>query len=359
MRIAVVVPGEESVPPATYGGTELVAYNLVQQLTAMGHKVTLVASGDSHTNAKLFAPIARSLRASTGDKLLQYREYHHYLYVGKVVGMLANNKFDIIHSHLGWQLLPFTNLLSAPVITTMHGPLNVENQQLFYQPFADANFVSISMNQRKGMPHLNYVATVYNGIDVDKFVVGKGKREYLAFLGRFSPEKGPIHAIQVAKKTGIPLIMAGKVDRVDEDYFKRMVKPHVNGKTVRFIGEVNHPQKLKLLCGAKALLSPVQWEEPFGLVNVEALACGTPVIALRRGSLPELITEGVGFVCDTVDAMVAAVGKLDNINPNDCRRLAEERFSAACMTLGYLAAYKKVINNARSVKGGAVSGSRI
>lgn len=326
-----------------YGGTELVAYNLTESLVAMGHEVSLVATGDSHTSAHLLESFPRSLR--TDPAAIHYRDRYKYIGVGRVLDLLSGGDFDIVHNHLGWRLLPVTNFIKAPVITTLHGPLNVEQEKLIYGLFADKNYVSISQNQRKPLPELNYVANVYNGIDVSSFTVGGGEDGYLAFLGRISPEKGTVEAIKIAQATGRKLRIAAKVDVVDEDYFENEVKPLIDGKQIVFIGEVKHDEKVKFLGDASALLMPIQWEEPFGLVNVEAMACGTPVIGLARGSLPEIIIDGqVGFLCQSVDEMIKRVADINKIKRSDCRLHVEQNFTSERMAENYLKAYQKLLS---------------
>ncbi len=336
-----MAPFEESVPPTSYGGTELVVANLAEQLVQMGHEVTLIATGDSHTSAKLLPVFPHSLRAD--PKMLQFREKYKYIGTGKAIDILRAGSFDVIHNHLGWRLLPFVGTLSTPVVTTLHGQLCTEDQRVSFAPFAERSFVSISLSQRRGMPALHYVGNVYNGIEVERFSVGTGSRSYLAFLGRMSPEKGPVEAIRVARAAGIPIKLAAKVDAVDKVYFEQEVAPLLDNKTATFIGEVNHAQKVELLQHAVALLSPIQWEEPFGLVNVEAMACGTPVIALGRGSLPELIADGkTGYICKTVEEMTAKVAVVDRLDRAACRAAVEQRFSASAMARNYLAVYQQI-----------------
>ncbi len=345
LRIIQIAPVEEPVPPKKYGGTELVVANLIKGLLKNGHQVTLLASGDSATKARLVPIFKKSIRQDPQigqDK--QKRDAAKYLGAAKIVEYLQNNQFDLIHNHLGWRLLPFLPLLKAPVVTTLHGPLDVEYQQFVYGRFAQANYVSISNNQRRGLPSLNFQGTVYNGIETDRFVYNSRPGKYLAFLGRMSPEKGPVEAIRAAKKAGLPLVMAAKVDLVDREYYTKKVKPLIDGRQIKFIGEVGHAGKVKLLKDAIALLALIQWEEPFGLFMVEALACGTPVIATRRGSVPELIADKkTGFIVGNIAQAAAAVKKLDKISRSDCRQEAVGRFSVAAMTAGYEEVYRKIL----------------
>lgn len=347
MKIAMVTPFEEPVPPIGYGGTELVAYNLIEQFVKLGHEVTLIASGDSHTSAKLLEVIPQSLRTYLPPELQPFRERYKYICTGRVLDLLDQHEFDIVHNHLRWRLLPFANYIKAPIATTIHVALNLPEEKVCFEPFADANYVSISLNQRLAMPNLNYVGNVYNGIEVEKFAIGNGAGGYLAFLGRMSPEKGPLDAIKIAKATGQKLKMAAKVDLADKAYFESEIKPLVDGKQIEFIGEVNHEAKVDFLGNASALLMPIHWEEPFGLVTVEAFACGTPVIGLAQGSLPEIIAdEKVGYICENVDEMIARVSDLPQIDRTACREYASEHFSAEHMAKDYLKVFQQIIDAA-------------
>ena len=339
MRIALIAPLDETVPPDCYGGVELVVANLARELVSMGHDVSVLASGNSTVAGRLIPIFAHNLRSD--PLMVKYRNIYSYSGTGRILQLLREHRFDIIHNHFGWQILPFATLVNTPIVTTLHGPLNAIDQQLCFGPYADENFVSISNNQRKGMPQLHYVANVYNGIQTDAFSGGKTRRDYLAFLGRISPEKGIVEAIQVARAANVPLRIAAKVDPIDQTYFRRKVRPLIDGKFITFIGEVRHAEKVTFLQGARALLMPIQWEEPFGLVNIEALACGTPVIGLKRGSLPEIIDDGkTGFLCNDENDMATCVAKLPALNAAVCRAAAEQRFSARTMAESYLTVYK-------------------
>jgi glycosyltransferase involved in cell wall biosynthesis len=343
MKIAVLSPFEESVPPTKYGGTELVVYNVVQNLVKLGHKVTLFAAGDSKTSAKLFPIFPTAIRKLPIAQDTSTRNSLKYIGVGKIVTHLNKNKFDVIHNHVGWRVLPFQSLLDSPIVTTLHGPLDIAYQQRVYGEYAKANYISISLSQRRPMPKLNYVANVYNGIEIGKFEFNDQPKDYYAFLGRMSPEKGPVQAIQIAKKAGVKLVMAAKVDAVDKVFFDKSVKPLIDGKQIKFIGEVDHRGKVELLKNAKALLAPIQWEEPFGLFFVEAMACGTPVITMNRGSVPELIIDGkTGFIGQTNADAVKAIKNIGQLNRQDAYEHASEKFSAVAMAKGYIEAYKKV-----------------
>ncbi len=348
MKIALVAPPEEPVPPRAYGGSELVVYNLCRELVKMGHSVTLLASGDSKTPATLVPIIPLSLRAAESDAIRKaFREQLKILYVGKQLEVLEDGDFDIIHNHNEWQLLPFARRIKNRLITTTHLPfLSDPAQRMLYEPYKDYAFVSLSLRQREGLPTMNYVGNVYNGIEVDNFTVGAGDGGYLAFLGRMSPSKGPMEAIKIAKATGMKLKMAAKVDEVDKAYFEEKIKPLIDGEQIEFIGEIGHERKVEFLGHARALLEPINWEEPFGLVTIEAFACGTPVIAIAKGALPEVIDDGkVGFLCNSVDEMVERVKQLGDIDRGHCRSYVESRFTARIMAENYLAIYKQFLGS--------------
>ena len=346
LKIAQVAPFEESVPPKKYGGTELVVYNLTQELIKRGHKVYLVAAGGSKTDAQLLPVFPRPLRTYPEAQDIDTRNSLKFIGIGKIMQYLKNLDVDIIHNHIGWRLLPFSPLLKAPLVTTLHGPLDIKYQKMVYGAFPKANYVSISNNQREPFPKLNYQATVYNGIDVQKFPFSEKEGEYLAFLGRMSPEKGPIEAIKAAKKAGIKLKMAAKIDAVDREFFEKKVAPLIDGKKVEFIGEVGHEGKVNLLKNARALLAPIQWREPFGLFLVEPMACGTPVIAFDRGAVPEIIEDGkTGFIVKNVNEMADAVKKISRIDRKACRRRVEKCFSSEKMTTSYEKLYQKILGD--------------
>ena len=326
--------------------TELVAYNLTEQLVKMGHDVTLLASGDSRTSAKLEFVFKRSLRSIPELDDMKIRDAYKFMGIGKVATYLKENKFDIVHNHIGWRLLPFEKMFSCLTVTTLHGPLDVVYQQTVYGEYKNSNYISISMNQRKPMPELNFVANVYNGIEIDKFEQNYEPEDYFVFLGRMSPEKGPVQAIQVAKKAGVKkLIMAAKVDLVDEKYFKKEVEPLIDDNQIKFIGEVDHEEKVKLLGKSKGLIAPIQWEEPFGLFFTEAMVCGAPVFAMRRGSVPEIVIDKkTGFICDSVDEMAEKIKRVDEIDRKACFEHVKKNFSSKKMAKDYIKAYEKIIN---------------
>jgi glycosyltransferase involved in cell wall biosynthesis len=348
MKIALIAPFEESVPPEKYGGTELVTYNLIQELAKRNHKLFLIASGDSKTKAKLLPVFKKAVRKLPESQDIKTRDAFKFIGAGKILEILKNLKVDIVHNHLGWRLLPFSQMIDAPIITTLHGPLDTKYMKIVYGNFKNANYVSISNNQREPFPELNFVATVYNGIEVDKFSFSDKPGKYLAFLGRMSPEKGPIEAIKIAKKSGLKLKIAAKIDAVDKEYFDKNVKPRIDGKQIQFIGEINHKQKVEFLKNALCLLAPIQWREPFGLFFVESMACGTPVITFNRGSVPEIVFNGKnGFIVKDNNEAAKTIKKLGAIDRKKCRQTVEEKFSSQKMADGYEKAYEKVLKKSR------------
>lgn len=341
-----LAPVEEQVPPKKYGGTELVVHNLTEELVKLGHEVTLFATADSKTSAKLVSIFPEATRVLPQSKDMEVRKALQLIGVGRVLEYLQRGKFDLIHNHIGWMFLPFVKCLDVPVVTTFHGFLKVTEESEIYRHYTDFNYVSISMNQRESAEtKLNFVSNVYNGIDVDKFKFFSEPQNYLAFLARISPEKGVWEAIQIAKKAGVNLIMAGKIDPVDEKYFQEEIEPLIDGRRIKFIGEIGHAEKVELLGNAQALLAPIQWEEPFGLYFVEAMICGTPVIANKRGSVPEIIIDGkTGFIVNDVAEAAAKVREIGKINRRDCHEHVKNNFSSVKMTREYVAAYEKILN---------------
>ncbi|WP_035140292.1 glycosyltransferase family 4 protein [Fischerella sp. PCC 9605] len=352
MRIAQVAPLWERVPPPAYGGTELVVGLLTDELVRRGHSVTLFASGDSITLAKLESVYPRAIRLDPNVK-----EYNVYeiLQLGRVYEQA--HKFDIIHSHMGYAALAYANLVKTPTVHTLHGIFTPDSEKLFayakHQPY-----VSISNAQREPRLGLNYVATVYNAIDVNshRFYALPDNPPYLAFLGRMSPEKGPHLAIAIAKQVGLPLKMAGKVDVADINFFEQKVKPQIDGKQVEYLGEADHNQKNALLGGAIATLFPIIWREPFGLVMIESMAAGTPVIATKFGSAPEVIAHGkTGFLCNSVQECVSAVSQVSELDRYTCRAYVTERFSVKQMTDSYEAVYCQVLATRNLVSDSAIA----
>jgi glycosyltransferase involved in cell wall biosynthesis len=341
MRIAQVAPPFESVPPARYGGIELVVDTLTRQLVRRGHEVTLFASGDSQTPARLVPVVDQAL----WRRKPRYNDFAPFwaIELGKLARELR--EFDIIHSHLDYFAFALARLAPCPVVTTLHGRLDLPELGPLYQEFSDIPLVSISDAQRQPVPHANWVATIHHGLPLEEYTFNPRPSGYLAFLGRVSPEKGLDTAIEVAQRSGLPLKIAARTPlpfrhdpnvRADWDYYENVVQPLLQGSRVELIGQVGGREKDEFLRQARALLFPICWPEPFGLVMPEALACGTPVLALRQGSVPEVIEHGrTGFVCDTVDELVEAVGRIDEIDRARCRAAAEQRFSASVMTGQY------------------------
>jgi glycosyltransferase involved in cell wall biosynthesis len=349
MRIAQVAPLWEQVPPPGYGGIELVVGHLTDELVRRGHTVTLFASGDSETLANLESVVPRSIRT---DPDADDPAVYDALQLHRVKDMA--DQFDLIHFHTWVPPFQLTEAIHTPTTYTLHGRFSNASKAL-YGRYASHNFISISDSQRRGGPaELNYVRTVYNGIDPDQYEF-RGSPEnppYLAFVGRMSPSKGPHLAIEVARRVGLPLKMAGKVDKVDEEFFANHIQPLIDGEQIQYLGEVDQDQKQSLFGGAVATLFPITWEEPFGLVMIEYMAAGTPVIGIRRGSVEEVIVPGkTGFICDSVDAMVDAVHRLELINRQHCRDWVVSQFSVKRMVDCYEAAYQKIMAEAVSRNG--------
>ncbi|MBI3929892.1 MAG: glycosyltransferase family 4 protein [Armatimonadetes bacterium] len=347
MRVAQIAPCHESIPPKAYGGIERVVAYLTRDLQAMGHDVTVFASGDSRIEAPLVPITETSVRASGGPR---DPNALHVLAVEKSVDLA--HAFDILHFHLEWVHLPV--LRRCPWIrhvTTIHGPLDRPDLRSLYDEFDEAPLVSISNSQRRPCPDCNWVGNVYNGIPAPaRFSAEPGN--YLVFLGRFSPEKGFEDAVEIARRSGWPLKVAAKVDDAHPDYYEEVVRPLLQDPLVECLGEADEEQKFDLLRGARALVFPICWQEPFGLVMTEAMSVGTPVIAYPEGSVPEIVRPGhTGFVVRGVDEAAAAVARVREIDRRECRREFEERFSARAMTESYLEVYRRLLQpQARSVR---------
>jgi glycosyltransferase involved in cell wall biosynthesis len=342
MKIAQVSPLWESVPPKLYGGTERVVSYLTEELVRQGHDVTLFASGDSLTSARLVAPCPKALRLNSG---IFNRDAPMTALLEMAFGAPAPGDFDIIHSHLDFFGFPVVRRCRVPAITTLHGRQDLPELVPVYREFAELPLVSISHAQRSPLPWANWQGTVYHGLPSDLYSFHPKPGQYLAFLGRIAPEKRPDHAIEIAKRTGIPLRIAAKVDPADRDYFHAVVEPLLDHPLIEYVGEISDGEKNDFLGEAYALVCPYDWPEPFGLVLIEALACGAPVLAYRRGSIPELIDDGeTGFVCDSLNGMIEAVGQLTVIDRQRCRQVFDERFSVQRMVRDYLTTYEQVLS---------------
>jgi glycosyltransferase involved in cell wall biosynthesis len=341
MRIAQIAPLFEAVPPKLYGGTERVVHYLTEELVKMGHDVTLFASGDSVTSAELFPVVNEALRLDPDciDPLP-----HHIVQLEQVINL--HKSFDIIHFHTDYFHFPLSRRISTPIVTTLHGRLDIPDLQSLFNTFQDQPVVSISNSQRRPLPHANWVGTVYHGVPESLHKIGRGEEGYLAFMGRISPEKGVDKAIEIALKSGIPLKIAAKVDKADKEYFELEIKHLLENPLVEFIGEISEREKTAFLGNAKALLFPINWSEPFGMVMIEAMSCGTPVIAFNRGSVPEIIDDGVsGYIVNNVEEAVNALEKINTMLRTMVRKVFEEKFTANRMAKDYLKIYELLVEH--------------
>ncbi len=340
MRIAQVAPLYESVPPRLYGGTERVVFYLTEELVRLGHEVVLFASGDSVTSATLVKVCDGAIRLSNTyrDPIVLHLNMFEEVY--KRVDV-----FDVIHFHTEYLHLPVAAREKKPFVTTLHGRLDLPEYKGLFSKFKEFPFVSISNSQRKPLSWLNWKATVYHGLPEELYEPSFKPGSYLAFLGRISPEKRPDRAIKIAERFGMKLKIAAKVDKVDEDYFKEVIKPLLKSPWVEFIGEIGESEKQEFLSGAYALIFPIDWPEPFGLVMIEAMACGTPVIAWNCGSVPEIIEPGKnGFIVESIDQAVEALEKVNSLDRKVCRECFEKRFTARRMAEDYLKVYEGLIH---------------
>jgi glycosyltransferase involved in cell wall biosynthesis len=352
MRIAQISPLFESVPPRLYGGTERVVHYLTEELVRGGHDVTLFASGDSETSARLVPVCDKALRLGNAAEPVA----HHILALEKA--FRNEDGFDVIHSHVDYLAWPWARSHPhAPMLATLHGRLDLPELQPFYREFREAAAVSISDSQRSPIPWIRWLGTVYHGLPPDLYAFHPRPGNYLAFLGRASPEKGLEDAIDIAIRAGMPLKVAVKVDRKDLDYFEERIRPRFRHPLVEFLGEIGGGEKEAFLGGAFALLFPIDWPEPFGLVMIEAMACGTPVIARRRGSVPEVMLDGVsGYVFETDDEAVEALARVPDLSRLGCRKYFEERFTSRRMAGGYLDIYRQAASAAGTAEGTAILG---
>jgi glycosyltransferase involved in cell wall biosynthesis len=339
MKIAQVAPLCERVPPKLYGGTERVVAFLTDELVRQGHDVSLFASGDSQTAATLvpICPRAQRLDGGRMDTLAE-----HILMVEQV--LQRADEFDLVHFHIAHMHFPAARRLQTAHVTTLHGRLDMPELVPLYREFADLPMVSISDAQRTPLPKAGWIGTVHHGLPLDALRFHPSRGNYLAFLGRVSPEKRVDRAIAIAKASGWPLRIAAKVDPADRDYYEHEIRPLLDHPLIEFVGEIGEAEKSAFLGNAHALLFPIDWPEPFGLVQIEALACGTPVIAFRRGSVPEIIDPDVtGFIVDSVDEAVGAVAAIDRIDRRTCRAVFERRFSVARMAHDYVQLYELAV----------------
>ena len=345
MRIAQVAPLYESVPPKYYGGTERVVSYLTEELVRQGHQVTLFASGDSETNARLLAACPRSLRL---DEHCQNQMAHHFVMLERV--FQRADEFDIIHFHVDYLHFPLSRREGVTNVTTLHGRLDIPDLVPLYQEFRDMPVISISNDQREPLPWANWQATVYHGLPGDIYRYNPETGSYLAFLGRISPEKRVDRAIEIAKQVGMPLKIAAKVDPVDKEYFDSVIAPLLRNSLVEFVGEIGDAEKNEFLGNAYALLFPIDWPEPFGLVMIEAMACGTPVVAYRGGAVPELVEPGhTGFIVESIQDAVKAVQRVAELSRKRCREVFEQRFTATRMAHDYLQQFECLIASSEEV----------
>ncbi|MEX2230865.1 MAG: glycosyltransferase family 4 protein [Cyclobacteriaceae bacterium] len=345
LKIAQVAPLYESVPPKLYGGTERVVSYLTEELVQQGHHVTLFASGDSITKARLIPACDRALRLDleSVDQMV-----HH-------IGMLQRvldecDHFDVVHFHIDYLHFPLSRLMRLTHVTTLHGRLNIPDLKPFYNLFQDMPVISISHEQRKPLGEINWVGNVYHGLPKNLFKPNYNPGKYLAFLGRISKEKRVDRAIEIAIRSGLPLKIAAKIDKTDQEYFDQHIKKLLNHPLIEFIGEISDKEKNEFLGNATALVFPIDWVEPFGLVMIEAMACGTPVVAYDKGSVPEVIDHGVnGFIVDNEEDAVKAVENIGLLDRQECRKVFDERFTAGRMATDYVKVYSRALEMERDI----------
>jgi len=340
MRIAQVAPLTEAIPPKLYGGTERVVYWLTEELVALGNDVTLFASGDSCTSAKLEPCWPKALRL---DGSIRDPNALHMVMLERVFQLSPD--FDLLHFHLDYYPFSLFTRQAIPFITTLHGRLDLPEHQPVFDTFCEVPLVSISNSQRRPVRQANWVQTIYHGLPEKLLTPRPVKKEYLAVLGRIAPEKSVDRAIRIANRCGIPLKIAAKVDRVDQEYYDEVITPLLNSPNIEFIGEIGDREKSEFLSGAIALLVTIDWPEPFGLVMIEAMACGTPVIAFNRGSVPEIVEDNVtGFIVEDELSALSAVNRISLLDRRRIRSRFEERFTARRMAMDYLSAYRNVMH---------------
>jgi glycosyltransferase involved in cell wall biosynthesis len=345
MRIAQVAPLFEAVPPRLYGGTERVVHWLTEELVSLGNDVTLFASGDSQTSAKLDAAWPKALRL---DGSVRDANALHAVMLERVRQKCDNEEFEFLHFHLDYYPFSLFSRQPTPFLTTLHGRLDLPELQPLFTTFSSSPVISISNAQRRPLSQANWLGTIYHGLPVKLLTPRPVTPSYLAVLGRIAPEKGVDRAIKIAIRCGIPLKIAAKVDRADQNYYTEVVRSLIDHPLIEYIGEIGDHEKSEFLSGAIGLLLPIDWPEPFGLVMIEAMACGTPVIAYNRGSVPEIIDEGLtGFIVEDETSAVSAVGRLSQLNRDAIRKQFEARFTARRMALNYLTAYRNLMELAK------------
>jgi glycosyltransferase involved in cell wall biosynthesis len=339
MRIAQIAPLWIPVPPYTYGGTEFIVSLLTEELVKRGHQVTLFASGDSKTTARLIPIWPKSLwRAKVSAPHAVFGILYREL-------LKRKDEFDIIHDHCEFYTAPFSPFLNSPIVSTIHHPL-YEEMIILFKKYPQINYVAISKNQRRTAPGVNFVKVIYHGLPLERYPFNPNPENYLLWLSKITPEKGALEAIEVAKKTGEKLILAGIIPKEYEDYFEYRIRPLIDGKQIQFVGPANFQRKIELFSRAKAVLYPIKRVEPFGLVVIEAMACGTPVIAYKEGSMPELIKDGkTGFLVQSQEEMIERLKKVDQIRRVDCRRWTARKFNLQKMVNKYEALYYTLIKN--------------
>lgn len=344
MRIAQVAPLYESVPPKLYGGTERVVSWLTEELVRLGHEVTLFASGDSMTTATLVPVCKESLRLSPEsiDHLA-----HHFVMMEKV--LRQKDEFDLIHFHVDYLHYPLSRRERYMHVTTLHGRLDIPDLIPLYKTYSEVPVISISDAQRDPLPRLNWQGTVHHGLPVNNYKYHRGPGKYLAFLGRTSPEKGLDRAIEIAKAAGVPLKIAAKIDKADQEYFETVIQPMLDNTQVEFIGEIGYPAKSEFLGNAIALLFPIAWPEPFGIVMIEAMACGTPIIAYPFGSVPEVVEDGIsGYVVSDQTSAVQAIRNIGKLDRKNVRKHFEQHFTSDRMALDYLKIYERIVSRKKA-----------
>ncbi len=360
MRIGMLAPISWPLPPDGYGPWEQVAYNLTEELVKLGHDVTLFAAAGSNTAANLVTTCPYAFSTWPESERNRPQAYDpetgllegppdtrawEQLHISQCMERAAAGEFEIVHSHLHVHALVFARLIPCPLVSSLHGAAWVRSAHPVFQAYKDAPFVSLSDAERKLLPELNYVATVYNGIRLDDFPFEPVKDDYLLFAGRLSPEKGPAEAIEVAQQSGRRLLLAGLIEPQHRDYYEAKIKPHLDGKQIEYLGLLSQAELAPVYQKAAAVLFMINWCEPCSMVGIEAQASGTPLIGTRFGYLPEIIRDGkTGFLVDTVDQAVAAVARLSELDPADARRNIETRFSAPVMAKGYEAVYQQLLH---------------